>query len=68
MIALDARRLAGVSPLYYETLHSPSRKVYRKAQADRAATDDQHLNLAVFAHAGFTLSCGPLNKQVTEHR
>jgi hypothetical protein len=50
MIALDTRRLAGASPLYDETLHSALRKVHRQAQAHRAATDDQHLSLARFAH------------------
>jgi hypothetical protein len=49
MIALDARRLAGASPLNHETFHSALRKVHRQAQADRAASDDQHLNLAAFA-------------------
>jgi hypothetical protein len=51
MIALDTRRLAGVPPLYYETLHSPSRKVHRQAQADGAATDDEHFALKGFTYA-----------------
>ena len=51
MIALDTRRLAGVPPLYYETLHSPSSKVHRQTQADGTATDDEHFRLTGFTHA-----------------
>lgn len=56
MIALDARRLAGVSALYHETIHSPPRKVHRQAQPDRAATDNQHFGLVGFAHERRILS------------
>ncbi len=58
MIALHARRLTGVSALYDETFNSPSCKVHRQAQADRAATDDQHLDLKGFAHNRFTAAFG----------
>ena len=50
MVALDARRLAGTSPLHDQTLDSALCKIHRQAQADGAATDDHHLSLADFAH------------------
>jgi hypothetical protein len=46
MVALDTRWLTGASSLHYETFDSPLGEVHRQAQADRAATDDQHLGLA----------------------
>jgi hypothetical protein len=56
MIALHARRLAGVPPLYYETFHPPSRKVHRQAKADGAATDDENFSLTGFTHARIHLA------------
>ena len=58
MIALDTGRLAGVSALYGKTLHPPVCEVHRQAQADRAAPDDQHLDLERLAHNRFTAAIG----------
>jgi hypothetical protein len=49
MIALDARGLAGASPLNDDTRHSAACEVHREAQTHRASPDNQHLSRESFA-------------------